>query len=120
MKRLLITLAAAIMLTVILAISVFAASTYTVAKGDTLWKIAVKHQIGLSEIKEANPQIKNYDLIYPNQVINLPTKNQEDAAYENEVIRLVNTERKKSGLEGAFKRLAAIKGSTLQVRGYEG
>ena len=123
MKRLLITLAAAIMLTVILAISVFAASTYTVAKGDTLWKIAVKHQIGLSEIKEANPQIKNYDLIYPNQVINLPTKNQEDAAYENEVIRLVNTERKKAGLKELSKdwqlsRVARYKSEDMRDNKY--
>ena len=37
---------------------------YTVVPGDSLWKIAVKYQIGLSEIISANPQIKNPSLIY--------------------------------------------------------
>ena len=32
---------------------------YTVVKGDSLWKIAVKYQVGLSEIIGANPQIQN-------------------------------------------------------------
>lgn len=30
---------------------------YTVVKGDSLWKIAVKYQVGLSEIIGANPHI---------------------------------------------------------------
>ncbi len=31
---------------------------YTVASGDSLWKIAVKYQVGLDELILANPQIK--------------------------------------------------------------
>jgi uncharacterized YkwD family protein/spore coat assembly protein SafA len=70
---------------------------YTVVPGDSLWKIAVKHQIGLSEIISANPQIKNPSLIYPGQKITVP--NIDDIkALENEVIRLVNSERAKKGL----------------------
>ena len=59
-----------------------------------MWKIAVKHQIGLSEIISANPQIKNPALIYPNQKLTIP--NIDDVkSLENEVIKLVNAERAK-------------------------
>lgn len=70
---------------------------YTVVPGDSLWKIAVKYQIGLSEIISANPQIKNPSLIYPGQKITVP--NIDDIkALENEVIKLMNSERAKNGL----------------------
>lgn len=73
-------------------------STYTVQPGDSMWKIAVKYQIGLSEIIAANPQIKNPALIYPGQKITIP--NIDDVkVLENEVIRLVNAERTKNGLQ---------------------
>ena len=75
------------------------ALTHTVVSGDSLWKIAVKYETGLSEIKSANPQIKNYDLIYPGQIINIPGKDFAVAAYEQEVIRLVNEIRAESGLK---------------------
>ncbi|MED3661990.1 SafA/ExsA family spore coat assembly protein [Ureibacillus sp. FSL K6-8385] len=76
--------------------TVFAAETYTVVKGDTLWKIAVKTQTGVQELINANPQLQNPNLIYPGQKINIPEK--EGHAYEQEVIRLVNVERAKAGL----------------------
>lgn len=75
------------------------AATHTVASGDSLWKIAVKYQVGLSEIKSANPQIQNYDLIYPGQVINVPTLDATVTGYEQEVIRLVNEIRVENGLK---------------------
>ena len=51
---------------------VFAQTTYTVKSGDTIWKIAVKHQVGMSEIIAANPQIKNPNLIFPEQRVCVP------------------------------------------------
>lgn len=71
--------------------------TYTVKSGDSMWKIAEKYQIGISEIIAQNPQIKNPSLIYPGQKISVPNI---DAikAWENEVIRLANAERSKKGL----------------------
>ena len=39
------------------------AVTHTVVSGDTLWKLAVKYEVGISELKSANPQIQNFDLI---------------------------------------------------------
>ena len=75
-----------------------AAATHTVVRGDTMWKIAVRYEVGLSEIKAANPQIANPDLIYPGQVLNIPGTDASVRAFEAEVIRLVNVERSKRGL----------------------
>ncbi|MDO5152967.1 MAG: SafA/ExsA family spore coat assembly protein [Eubacteriales bacterium] len=75
------------------------AATHTVASGDTLWKIANRYEVGLSEIKSANPQIKNFDLIYPGQSINIPTVDASVTNFEQEVIRLVNEIRRENGLK---------------------
>ena len=94
-----------------------AARSYTVQSGDSLWKIAVRFQVGLSEIINANRHIKNPDLIYPGQVISIP-----DAppfkAMEDEVIRLVNQERQKRGLHALsydwqVARVARIKSQDM-------
>lgn len=71
--------------------------THTVARGDTMWKIAVRYQIGISELIKANPQIKSPDLIYPGQKITIPSID-DVKALEAEVVRLVNAERAKRGL----------------------
>lgn len=70
---------------------------YKVKTGDSMWKIAVKYEVGISEIISANPQIKNPALIYPGQVLNIPDIS-DIKSFENEVIRLVNAERTKRGL----------------------
>lgn len=70
---------------------------YTVKPGDTLWKIAVANQTGLSELIAKNPQFKNPNLIYPGNKVNIPNINDTKAS-EAEVIRLVNVERSKNGL----------------------
>lgn len=69
---------------------------YVVQKGDSLWKIAVKFQIGFQNILDANP-LPNPNLIYPGQKIKIP--NIDDIkAIENQVIALTNQERAKHGL----------------------
>ena len=73
------------------------ADTYTVKSGDSMWKIAVKYQIGLREIIGANPQIKNPSLIYPGQSLSIPNIDSVKTV-EREVIRLCNIERQKAGL----------------------
>ncbi|SLK36712.1 Morphogenetic protein safA [Mycobacteroides abscessus subsp. abscessus] len=73
------------------------ADTYTVKSGDSMWKIAVKYQIGLREIIAANPQISNPSLIYPNQKLTIPNIDSIKTV-EREVIRLCNIERQKNGL----------------------
>ena len=74
------------------------AASHTVQRGDTMWKLAVKYQVGTSEIIDANPQIANPNLIYPGDVLTIPETDTSVRAYEREVIRLVNAERAKYGL----------------------
>lgn len=99
MKRFLSYAIAGAMTAAMLITGTSAATTHKVVSGDTMWKIALKYQVGLSEIKAANPHIVNYDLIYPGQVINIPTLDGTVANYESEVVRLVNEARAKNGLK---------------------
>lgn len=55
-------------------------SKYTVVKGDTLTAIAKKYGVTVAELVKANPQIKDPNLIYPGQVINIPGKPSSPAA----------------------------------------
>lgn len=75
------------------------ALSHTVAKGDTLWKLAVKYEVGTREIIDANPQVQNPDLIYPGQVLTIPETDTAVRAYEQEVVRLVNQHRAQNGLQ---------------------
>ena len=99
MKKLLRMALSALLIVPVLVTHVSAATTHTVVSGESMWKIATKYQVGLSEIKTANPQIINYDLIYPGQVINIPTVDSTVTSYEQEVIRLVNEIRAENGLK---------------------
>ena len=71
--------------------------TYIVTPGDSMWKIAVNYQVGISEIVSANPHIGNTNLIYPGQKLNVPNI-QDVVAVETEVVKLVNQQRAKAGL----------------------
>lgn len=100
---------------------VYAQSTYTVQSGDTMWKIANRYQVGISEIISANPQIKNPALIYPGQKITIPAVT--TTTQENEVIRLVNIERSKAGLQQLktnwqLSRVARYKSADMANKGY--
>ena len=94
-SKLILTVFAAAVLT----LPAFAAQVHTVVRGDTMWKLAVKYEVGTSEIIAANPQVKNPDLIYPGDRLVIPTLDTSVRAYEQEVIRLVNVERAKAGLK---------------------
>lgn len=99
MKKL-AALATAALLTAALTVSASASGlNHTVVQGDTMWKLAVKYQIGTSEIISANPQIVNPDLIYPGQILTIPQVSDTVLSYENEVIRLVNEIRAENGLK---------------------
>ncbi|WP_186578027.1 SafA/ExsA family spore coat assembly protein [Aquibacillus kalidii] len=97
-------------------------STYIVQPGDSMWKIAVKYQVGVTEIIEANPQIKNPNLIYPNQKLTIPSL---DAVkkIEHEVIQLTNQERAKYGLaalkpDWELSRVARYKSQDMHDKNY--
>lgn len=100
-----------------------AAVTHTVVKGDSLWKIAVKYEVGLSEIISANPQIKNPALIYPGEKIEVPLQDQSTLAFENEVIRLTNEKRASAGLPALTRnwelsRVAGYKAWDMRDKNY--
>ncbi|SBV91341.1 Transporter [uncultured Eubacteriales bacterium] len=97
MKKLMYKFVAAALAVTLLSTGASALS-YTVAQGDTMWKLAVKYKVGTSEIISANPQITNPNLIYPGQVLTIPTLDSSVTAYEAEVIRLVNVARAQNGL----------------------
>lgn len=96
MKKLFFLLMAASLLTTAASA---AGISHTVAKGDTMWKLAVKYEVGTSEIIAANPQVSNPNLIYPGQVLNIPQIDASVLAFESEVIRLVNEQRVQNGLK---------------------
>ena len=95
---------------------------HTVQNGESLWKISVKYQIGLAEIINANPQISNAALIYPNQKIKIPNIDNVKNV-ENEVLALVNQERQRAGLQPLqmdweLARVARIKSQDMAQKNY--
>ena len=96
--------------------------THTVVSGDTMWKIAVKYQIGVSELIKANPQISNPALIYVGQKINIPSID-DVKALEQKVIDLVNRQRANYGLpllkaNWELCRVARYKSQDMINKGY--
>lgn len=96
--------------------------TYTVQPGDSMWRIAVKYQVGVSEIISSNRQIANPNLIYPGQKLTIPTQ-QSIKALESEVVRLVNIERSKHGLAALkenweLSRVARYKSADMAAKNY--
>lgn len=108
---------------VMVAFTVSAATVHTVARGDTMWKIASAYKVGTSEVINVNPQIKNPDLIYPGQKINIPSADTTVSSYENEVIRLVNEIRVKNALsvlqsDWQLSRVARYKSQDMKDNNY--
>ncbi|MBO8164583.1 MAG: SafA/ExsA family spore coat assembly protein [Brevibacillus sp.] len=95
---------------------------YVVKPGDSLWKISLKYQVGLSEIINANPQFKNPNLIYPGDRVTVPLLSAEKRL-EAQVVELVNQERAKYGLKPLvanweLARVARFKSQDMRDRGY--
>lgn len=123
MKKLLLFALCAIMIFSVFALTASATETYTVVKGDSMWKIAVKYEVGLGEIKTANPHIKNPNLIYPGQILNIPTTDASVLRFEKDVVRLVNEIRKQNGLkeltyDWQLGRVARIKSEDMRDNKY--
>jgi len=114
-------LASVLSASLLIPVGAMAADSYTVASGDSLWKIAVKTQTGVQELIDANPQLANPDQLNPGQKINIPTK--EQASVEQEVVKLVNAERAKEGLpalkeEWELSRVAKYKSQDMHDKKY--
>ena len=124
MKKLYVSFLAAISAISFSAVLASAADlSHTVVSGDSMWKIAVKYQVGLSEIISANPHIKDPALIYPGQKITIPTADEGVSSYEKEVVRLVNEIRAKNGLnplteDWELSRVARYKSRDMKDNNY--
>ncbi len=123
MKKFIRGIAGSIVLSALLAFGASANTTHTVARGDTMWKIAEKYEVGLSEIRGANTHIANANLIYPGQVLNIPSVDSTVTNYEKEVIRLVNDIRVKNGLKALtydweLSRVARYKSQDMKNNNY--
>ncbi len=99
MKKLLLTFMLSVTLVFGIYTSASAASVHSVQTGDTMWKIALKYQVGVSEIISANPSVSNPNMIYPGQKLNIPSLSASTLTIEEEVLKLVNQERAKYGLK---------------------
>lgn len=111
---------------------------YTVQPNDTFWKIAVKYEVSLQELIQANPQIQNPNWIYPFQSIQIPEKQTTPSTNSNEqsteqtttvleweqqVVDLVNEERAKVGLsplqlDTALSNVARYKSADMRDKQY--
>ncbi|MBO5743328.1 MAG: SafA/ExsA family spore coat assembly protein [Clostridia bacterium] len=116
------TLASLLSATLVLGLSASAA-THTVVRGDTMWKIANKYEVGTREIIDANPRVANPDLIYPGQLLNVPQTDSTVSSFEAEVVRLVNIERSKNGLkplthDWELSRVARYKSQDMKNKNY--
>lgn len=118
-----------IVLSVILICSFFtvpsiskAQQVHTVSPGDTLWKISVWYQVGISEIISANPQFINPNLIYPGDKVTIPNLD-ATKSIENQVIELTNQQRAKNGLsplkaDWELSRVARYKSADMRDKNY--
>ncbi|HEU4965395.1 MAG TPA: CAP domain-containing protein [Bacilli bacterium] len=97
-------------------------TTYTVQRGDSLWKIAQKYQTGVSEIIGAN-RLPNPNLIYPGQKLTIPLLDPKVASFQTRVVNLTNNERAKNGLKPLkmnweLQRVARFKAEDMRNRNY--
>lgn len=123
-KRILTFLFTLIFIFTLFATTVNAAgTTYKVVSGDTLWKISRRYEVGLDEMIAANPQIADPDLIYPNQIINIPVPDATMTSYEQQVIDLINNIRVQNGLSKLkvnweLSRVARYKSQDMHDKNY--
>ncbi|WP_102271578.1 LysM peptidoglycan-binding domain-containing protein [Cytobacillus massiliigabonensis] len=101
-----------------------AQSNYVVMEGDTLWNIAIHHQISLERIIHSNLQLQNPNLIYPGQVIVIPSVEWNDRHEKNlskeeaKLADLLNAKRIQFGMkpliiDDSLTRAARIKSADM-------
>jgi len=121
MKRL-ISVFTAMLMALALAMPCFALS-HTVERGDTMWRIAMRYEVGTSEIIAANPQVADPNLIYPGDILTVPTVERSVLSYEEEIAQLTNEARAQYGLapltlDWELCRVARYKSQDMHDLGY--
>jgi len=104
------------------------AAPYIVTGNDTMWTISQRQGISLPSLIQANPQVKNPNIIWPGMVLNVPgsapqTVNTAQSSYASQVVNLVNQERAKVGLkalvsDSALTRMALDKAKDMYNNQY--
>lgn len=122
------------------------AKEITVQKGDTIWLIAKRYHVPFFELLHLNRHYKNPNLIHPNDKIVIPDHNTGTNTSQNsstdkivdknnspaesvtsqqaqEVLKLVNAERKKQGLKSltlssTLTNIATVKSKDMAVNNY--
>jgi len=123
MKKSFTVMAASLLLSITALTASAASVPHKVEKGDTMWKLAAKYQVGTKEIIEANPQVVNPDLIYPGQLLSIPQVDPAVTSYEEQVVQLVNRYRTQYGLSPLtmnweLSRVARIKSQDMVDNNY--
>lgn len=63
--------------------------TYTVKKGDTMYKIAAHFKIPLSTLAKANPQVVNINRIYVGQKLNIPASSSYYVVVKGDTLKII-------------------------------
>lgn len=82
---------------------------YVVQPGDTMFLIAKRHGVSLDELIKANPQIRNPDVIFPGEVIHIPTHHRPHMAPPELTPVAPGT-----GGSGAARRYVVMEGETIE------
>ncbi len=102
----------------------FAMVEHRVVKGDTMWKLSRAYGITLQSVIDANPQVEDPDLIYPDEILHIPADETDSLSeYEIEVVRLVNVKRTGAGLKPLYadaelSRIARLKSADMRDNKY--
>lgn len=96
---------------------------YRVVKGDTMWKLSRSFGTTLEELIAANPQIKNPSLIYPNDILNIPSDDASQSGREGQVLKKTNEYRAEAGLapltlDAELCAVAKAKADDMAAKGY--
>ena len=144
LPRFLITLVLGVSLVLGSGLAAWGASTYTVAAGDTLWKISQRYQVALSDLIRSNPQLPNPNYIEAGQTIKIPatttatttrykpkastapatpTTNAGISAFNQQVLDLTNAQRAKAGLSplkynATLSNVATLKSQDMRDKRY--
>ena len=90
--------------------------THTVQSGDTLYRIGLKYEVTVAQIREANPQVQG-DIIQPGDVLNIPNCNPGGGTGTNVTQPTTAPEVPPTPLPGGSQTYVVKRGDTLYTIG---